>query len=183
MAILFFCQSIVAQEKPIGSKKINPQYIARIDAGFLGGAELSRTFQVNNGVSLYNHFHATLGLGIERYYNDPYLPAVLDFRYNVLNRKTTPFVSASAGYLQPLVARTYYGKTEGGYTAGSKIGVTHFFAEHIGFETSLGYRYSRTSINSDVYPIWGPWGGLTPYPYEIENNMHRFELSIGLIFK
>jgi hypothetical protein len=154
-------------------------YVSQVSAGFLGGDESSIVFHVKNGVSFANHFYSTVGLGFERYYGTGYLPIFFDFRYNVLKRKTTPFVSIVSGYLQPLVTRSYYGKNKGGFTGGAKIGVSHFFSENLGLETSLGYRFSRVELANNYFYAWDSFY----YPYTTEYNMNRFELSVGLIFK
>ncbi len=175
---ILFVQTVFAQnsEKPKSSPKLS--YVGQLSAGVLGGDETSRVLHVKNGISFTNHFYATIGLGIERYYSAQYMPIFFDFRYNVLNRKTTPFVSVSSGYLQPLVSNSYYSNNKGGFTGGAKIGVSHFFSEHVGLETSLGYRYSKVE-RQDIYYAWD----LIYNPYTTEYNMNRFELSVGLIFK
>ncbi len=177
---LFLGQISFAQEAAKSAPCSKMAFVGQVSAGVLGGDQTSRVFHVKNGVAFANHFFATLGLGVENYYDVHYLPIFIDFRYNILNRKTTPFVSLSSGYLQPL-GRNYNSHIDkGGYTGGVKIGVSHFFSEHIGFETSVGYRYSWLEReDNNYYYAWDPLF----VPYTTEYNMNRFELSVGLIFK
>jgi hypothetical protein len=173
-ALLATMQMTYAQDE-INSKS-NLSYVAQLQAGYLSGNAFSQTFQIKNGVSFNNRFIASIGLGMERYFYQPYLPIVLDFRYNILKKNTTPFVSVSSGYLQSLPRN--YGNIgfRGGFTAGGKIGISHFITDHFGIETSIGYRYSDVKQNYGWYEI-----AILPYDYKTE--LHRFELSVGLIFK
>lgn len=172
----FLFENVSAQEATKKTSEI--KYIGQISAGVLGGSEFTRVFHVRNGISFANHFAATVGLGVESYYFAQYMPIYLDFRYTILKRRTSPFVSISSGYLQPLATNAYNGASKGGFTGGAKVGLSHFFSEHVGLETSLGYRYSRIE-RKDIFYTWD----MIYLPYTTEYNMNRFELSVGLIFK
>ena len=171
---------LFAQKADDSKQKSKVKYISQVSLNFLGGEESAAAFHVKNGLALSPHFNATLGLGIENYnLSSRFMPIFLDFKYNVLDRKTTPFISVSSGYLLPFTHRSFGPKAKSGFTGGAKIGVSHFFSEHIGLETSLGYRFSKVEIEQNGYSYFDIY---TPN-YTTEYNMNRFELSVGLIFK
>jgi hypothetical protein len=159
------------------------KYFCEVNGGYLAGNEIRSMFHVKNGFSFGNHFDAAIGVGLESYYSGRFVPLFLEGRYTVLNRKTSPFVAISGGYLQGVGQQNqYYYQTNSrlskGFSTGAKVGIKHQFSKSISMITSFGYRYSYTENPELMYYI-------LPYPNqeaEISYNMNRFELAIGFIF-
>lgn len=158
-------------------------YFCEVSGGYLAGNEIRGMFHVKNGLSFGPHVDAAFGLGLESYYAGRYIPLFLEGRYTVLNRKTSPFLAVSGGYLQGVGQKNQYyyqadSRLSNGFSAGAKIGIKHQFSKSISMLTSLGYRYSYTENPEWMYYI-------LPYPNqpaEISYHMNRFELAIGFIF-
>lgn len=140
----------------------------KTSVGVLGGAQISGSLNVVNGYAFNEHFEAGFGLGIESFVWDPYIPVFLEGRFNFLTGRTRPYVSATAGYEVPLID---IGNMLGGLTTGAEIGMTHYFAQHVGISTSIGYRFLYLKERS-----W--WDDSF-----ISREMHRFEVRLGFVFR
>lgn len=184
---LFSCmQKVNAQAETIPLKPKRISYYCEVDGGYLAGAELRGMFHVKNGLSFGEHFSASLGTGLETYVPSRFVPVFLEARYNVLNRKTSPFVSVSGGYLQgvgqPQVYMYYFPapgneqRLANGYTFGGKVGVQHSFTPSLSIVSSVGWRYAYA--RQEAYISYFPYE-----PTEMSYKMNRFELAVGLIFK
>lgn len=181
-----FIREVKAQAEilPVKTKRIS--YYCEVDGGYLAGAELRGMFHVKNGLSLGKHFFASLGAGLETYVPGRFVPVSLETRYKILDRKTSPFVSVSGGYLQGVgqpQTYIYYvqapasgQKLANGYTFGGKVGFQHSFTPSLSIVSSVGWRYAYARQEGYMYYL--------PYePTEISYKMNRFELAVGLIFK
>lgn len=159
------------------------KYFCEVNGGYLAGNEIRSMFHVKNGLSFGSHFDAAFGVGLESYYSGRYVPLFLEGRYTVFNRKTSPFIAVSGGYLQGVGQQNQYyyqadSRLSSGFSTGAKVGIKHQFSKSISLVTSMGYRYSYTENAEMMYYI-------LPYPNqqaEISYNMNRFELAIGFIF-
>jgi hypothetical protein len=143
----------------------------RINVGVLGGSSSSRSFNIINGYRFNQHFSAGLGLGIEEFFWNRYIPTFLEGNYNLLKKSTTPWVSIMAGYEMPY---QNIEQLKGGFTCGGKIGFSYFVGEHVGISTSLGYRYAYLRDETN----WWGWDDFVTI-----SQVNRFEFRVGMVFK
>ena len=146
-----------------------------ITGGLMPASHLSKSFHVINGYKFNNHWQVGIGFGAEDFANKGYLPMFLHGQYNLLKKHTTPFVAVLAGYEMPL-SGNYNNK--GGFTAGLQVGLNHYFSNHVGITTSVGYRYGYFEQQN----IYGGWE--LPYKNTTQiREINRFEFRFGLVFK
>ncbi len=186
LPLLIFTQKVNAQAENMPLKPKRVSYYCEVDGGYMAGAELRAMFHVKNGLSFGKHFYASLGTGLETYVPSRFVPVFLEARYKVLDRKTSPFVSVSGGYLQGIGRPQNYmyyvpapaseQKMASGYTFGGKVGIQHAFTPSLSIVSSVGWRYAYA--RQDAYISYYPYE-----PTEMSYKMNRFELAIGLIFK
>jgi hypothetical protein len=170
---LLFSATVMAQTDAPAPKAEGGVY-NRITGGVLTGERSSLSFQFANGYRFGKRFEAGLGLGFESYYGDRYVPLFLETRYNFTKGNTVPFVSIMGGYLAGL--NQYYASSRGA-TGGVHIGMTHYFTQHFGVTTALGFRYTQTEERPQYYYIWP---GDSPLVIE---EMGRIELRVGIAFR
>lgn len=184
LALLAFTPKASAQTEALPKPKF-VQYYCEVNGGYMAGAELRGMFHVKNGLSFGKYIYASLGTGLETYVPSRFVPIFLDVRYKILDRKTSPFVSVSGGYLQGVgqPQPIYYIQNSNsglrlstGYTAGAKLGIVHAFTPGVSIISSVGWRYAYAV--QDAYVSYFPYE-----PTEMSYKMNRFELSVGLIFK
>lgn len=102
------------------------------------------SFEMINGYKWNPRLCTGILLGLE-YLNEGLLQTGLDFRWDVIEGKITPFVYANAGLNIPLVADVNYSymqtTTEVGYMLGSGLGM-HILPRQgvLGFMWSIGYK-------------------------------------------
>ena len=143
-------------------------YYLRQSFGILGGYENAGiSHQLVQGYAFNRHFQLGAGFGFELFRN-PYVPAFVEFQYNILNKPSTPYVRVMGGYEVPIIFRD----TKGGFTYGISVGYTKFINHRLAFTTSLGYRYARLIENQS----W--WDD-----FETIRRINRFELTIGITFR
>ncbi len=151
----------------------------RTSLGILAGENHSNlSFLTSNGYRFKNNFELGLGIGLERVYYGSKAPMFLDFRKNFQLKNSTstlPFVSLMGGYEAGL---NNYSRSQGAF-AGASIGFTHYFTERFGITTSLGYRYS---YSEDEYPYYY-FDIYYPYPMKTINELHRFEMRVGIAIR
>ncbi|MDX1445293.1 hypothetical protein [Lishizhenia sp.] len=180
LIIFLFLLGLSAQaQEMLTSKKFD--FVSSINTGVNTDFYNSNfSMAVTNGVIMNQRYMLSLGLGIEGNQTGTQLPMFFEGKYLFLkNRKKTPFISVTSGYLQPLY-RNYWQNVQGGFTAGAQIGFQNFFSDHVGISTSVGYRYwrQRGEQNYYYYDIM-PFYGNGAYIY-ISN---RFEVRLALLFK
>ncbi len=185
LVILGFTGHAFAQAESENPLKFRPAYYGEVNGGMLALGDLKGFAHLKNGVSLTPHLDLAFGLGLEGHTTGRYLPIFFEGRYNFLSGKTRPFVSVNAGYLQVIQDRTYgnwnyENKNHIGLSTGGRLGVQQQFAKNIAFVSSIGYRFSAVQYVQEYYD-W--WSNLPVEPVTMIHQMHRFELSIGLIFK
>jgi hypothetical protein len=163
------------EELPIVSdNSVVSGFYNRFDVGILGGSAASRSFNIVNGYRMNEHWSAGLGLGVEEFYWNRYIPTYLEGNYNLLKKSTTPWLSVMAGYEIPTVSSN--GTNRGGFTYGGKVGFSYFIGKHIGITTSIGYRYAHLQAET----IWIGWDIA---PVTTVTNINRYEFRFGMIFK
>jgi hypothetical protein len=126
------------------------------------------SFQVVSGYLLNQNWNFGIGLGLERIGWNSYAPLFLEAKYNLGQQKSTPYFSVMAGYELSL-SNSF---ESGGFTTGAKFGLDHFFTQHIGITTNIGYRYAYLKTQN------GWWDDFV----EIRE-INRLEFRLGLIFK
>lgn len=155
------------EKKPIS-------YYGAVSIGFLSGDNLNGSAHVTNGIQLHNRVNLSIGLGIEKYYYNHYMPLFLETSYLLSKKKTTPFLAATGGILQPLSRSNWNSKLETGLTLGLRGGLVHRINKGISFSTDVGFRFSK--ITEEQYIWWDNSSSLLEY------HIQRFELRICLIF-
>lgn len=160
----------------------NLDYVTSFNLGVNTDLNTSSNFamSINNGVLWRQRYMMSIGVGIEGNQTGMQLPMTFEGKFLLLkNKRKTPFVSFTTGYLQPL-QRNYWHYAEGGYTIGAQIGFQNFFSEHVGIATSIGYRYwQQRGMNNYYYYDIMPFSPNGSYLY-ISN---RLEVKFSLIFK
>ena len=150
-------------------KVSGPGFYLRANVGMMGGDNVSPSFHLVNGYSFNSHWDVGFGLGLESFAWNGYIPVFVESRYNLLNKNYTPFISVMSGYEMPV---GNWDSNKGGFTAGARIGFTRYLGNHVGFSTSVGYRFAYlTEVNS-----W--WDD-----FETIREINRFEIRLGLTFK
>jgi len=140
--------------------------------GYMPGNILGSSIQILNGYRFNNHWNVGIGIGKEKIENLNYVPLLLHGQYNLLKANTTPFISVIVGYDLALDNNEY---NKGGFTTGAQIGINHYFSDHIGLTTSVGYRYGYFKNENQN---WG-W----PNPTVTIREINRLEFRFGLVFK
>jgi hypothetical protein len=180
IAALCFAQQLFAQAETIPAPTLKGGIYNRTSLGILAGEESSNiSFMSSNGYRFKNNIELGVGLGLERSYYSWKAPLFLDMRYNFKLKKaasTFPFVSLIGGYEAGL---NNYTRSRGGF-GNASIGLTHYFTDHIGITTSLGYRYSYSEEDNQYYCFDLIY---YPYPSTTIKELHRFEMRIGLAIR
>lgn len=143
-----------------------------VTVGYMPGNALGSSLHVINGYRFNNHWNLGIGVGKERIENLNYIPVLLHGQYNLLKANTTPFIAVIVGYD---LALDNYEQSKGGFTTGAQIGLNHYFSDHIGLTTSVGYRYGYFK---NEYTNWG-W----QYPTTNIREINKLEFRFGLVFK
>lgn len=176
---------IKSQAQTNSQDEFRPSYFCELSSGMMVSDDFRGFTHVKNGVALSPSFDFSLGLGIEGHNTGRYLPMFLEGRFNILKGKTRPFVSLNAGYMQVIEDWTHSGWASPnnrhiGFSGGWRLGVQQNISANSFFVTSVGYRFTRTQYERHTS---GGWTNLPIEPVTLIHNMHRFELSIGLIFR
>jgi len=147
-----------------------------VTGGFMPALHVSKSLHIINGYKINKHWQVGIGFGKEDVSNIEYLPMFLHGQYNLLKKSTTPFVAVLAGYEMPLSGNL---NNKGGFTTGLQVGLNHFFSNHVGITTSVGYRYAYFK---NILSIYGGWE--LPYQNTVQiREINRLEFRFGLVFK
>lgn len=147
----------------------NSKFYSSMTFGAMPSQQFSGSFHLVNGYILNPHWNFGVGVGIEGFGNRNYMPVFLNAKYNLLSSLSTPYVSVIAGYDLSLTNTEF---NKGGFTTGIQLGLDHFFSQHVGISTSVGYRYAYLRIQDS----W--WDDFVTI-----REVNRFEMRFGLIFK
>ncbi len=182
--ILTFFSSYCVNAQEIVDVKPGPRYFCELNTGFLAGETVSGWMHVKNGFALGKFWNASFVTGIEGHRTGIYIPLGFEGRFAFNDKKTSPFVSMSATYLQNTGARNYrYYHTEVertlGFSGGAKLGIRHFFSKSVGIITAVGYRYTFVEERGVSNYCWE----CLPYETDLQHHMNRFELTFGFIFR
>ena len=147
----------------------NSKFYSNMTFGVMPGQQFSGSFHLINGYKFNPHWNFGVGVGAEGFGNRGYLPVFLQAKYNLMSTLTTPYISVIGGYDLSLTNTEF---NKGGFTTGLQIGLDHFFSQHVGISTSVGYRYAYLKIQNS----W--WDDFVTV-----REVNRFEMRFGLIFK
>src|SRR5215212_7410263 len=169
-----------------GSGKIKFGSINSI--GWLKGASRNMVqAQSINGIR-YKSFFGGIGVGLDNYYYKT-IPVFVDFRKNILSKKSTPFVYVDLGISFPKDRiETQSSWTRNEYKAGSyyDIGAGYMFPllKKISFSLAIGYS-QKTSRRDWVYSVPRE---VAPYGFDDVNRdiynytFRRLSLKAGISF-
>ena len=147
----------------------NSKFYSSMTFGVMPGQQFSGSFHLVNGYILNPHWNFGIGVGVEGFGNRGYMPVFLNTKYNLMSTLSTPYVSVIAGYDLSLTNTEF---NKGGFTTGLQLGLDHFFSQHVGITTSVGYRYAYLKIQDS----W--WDDFVTV-----REVNRFEMRFGFIFK
>ena len=147
----------------------NSKFYSSLTFGLMPGQQFSGSFHLINGYKLNPHWNFGVGIGAEGFGNRGYLPVFLHAKYNLMSTLSTPYISVIGGYDLSLTNIQF---NKGGFTTGIQLGLDHFFSQHVGISTSVGYRYAYLKIQNS----W--WDDFVTI-----REVNRFEMRFGLIFK
>jgi hypothetical protein len=161
-------------EEVVSVEKYSPTvsrtgFYNRTSLGVMGGDFFSPSLHIVNGYSFNSHWEVGFGLGIETFTWSGHVPLFLEGRYTLLEGRTSPFVSVMAGYAMPTRNQEF---NKGGFTTGLQIGMTHYFSDHVGIVTSVGYRFAHLK---QVNTWWDD--------FETIRLVNRYELRFGFVFR
>jgi len=161
-----------SQDNKVESSNTLSKFYSSVNVGFMPAQRLSKSFHIINGYKFNSHLQAGIGLGVEDIAGYGYTPIFLHGQYNLFKTSTSPFISVMVGYEMALNNQE---QNKGGFTTGAKFGINHYFSDHVGLTTSVGYRYGYFKQKS----TFGWWSEPTVTIREI----NRFEFRFGLVFK
>jgi hypothetical protein len=147
----------------------NSKFYSSVTFGVMPSQQFSGSFHLINGYNLNSHWNLGLGVGLEGFGNRSYLPVFLHAKYNLLSTLSTPYITVISGYDLSLTDTEF---NKGGFTTGIQLGLDHFFSQHVGVSTSVGYRYAYLKTQNS----W--WDDFVTV-----REVNRFEMRFGLIFK
>lgn len=148
-------------------------FYGRASAGLIIGNLPSGSAQFASGYHFRFGLETGVGLGLEMY-DDRYSPVFVELRYHFGKKRTQPFIGFMGGALFNMNQYYYGNRTTG--TFGAQIGLTHFFNKHLGFSTSVGYRY--LPLYSGIY-----YNHFDFAPMYTPASLHNAEVRIGLVLK
>lgn len=105
------------------------------------------SFQTVNGYRFNPHLFSGLGIGIDLYATETYVPIFASLRGNILkNAGFMPFYFADFGYGWNITASTDNIRYQGGLLMAAGLGFKRAFNERNGFYISAGYRLQQGTI-------------------------------------
>ena len=155
------------------------------------GAQANPSFQIVNGIQFKERFQAGIGVGIETFGAEFFLPTFGEFKYHFRKKDFSPFVGVQGGYNWQLSNyNTYYWWEEvpeapgrvniGGPMAGLTMGLRNYTKRNFGYTFSMGYRFQSTT-NRVLNSFWT--GNNSIYQWGTETvRRHRIEARIGILF-
>lgn len=152
---------------------------SNLNYGYYYGPSTSVGFTVQSihGYRFNPHFLTGAGLAID-FIQYPMGQLFADGRWEILSRKTTPFIFVDAGYGIPLAGESSDPSVQitykGGVTAGAGAGMRVNFRNEGAFIMEVGYKMIKRSEEYD-YDVWGT-DKTTKYTY------NRLAIRVGLAF-
>jgi hypothetical protein len=119
------------------------------------------------GYAFNAHWEFALGLGVERYSHERYVPLFMEARYNFLARPASPFIATCMG--QAFLPEY---RDPGGFTGSLFAGYDVYLFEHLGFMVAAGYSFAHPRN-------YGTWYN----DFYATAQIYRLEIRAGLIFR
>jgi hypothetical protein len=114
--------------------------------GYANGP-FSTKINIINGYRICPWFATGIGVGVRVYFQEGlYIPVFADLRANLLNRKTSPYISLDIGY----GFRTN-NSGKGGFLISPSIGVCNKLKNNIAVNLGLSYELQQTSYDRYYY--------------------------------
>ena len=155
---------------------------------YIGGTEFASRvipgFHWVNGYQFKGHYYAGIGIGVESYINNAFLPLFAEGRYTFFKgERQSPYVFGRGGFLLPPGQDRNWGwgsriDHKGGGLLEIGGGLTKYFGRSAGITFGIGYRYHQ--IN---YKRWD-WDWVTGGTslIEVKEIYHRGILRLCLLF-
>jgi hypothetical protein len=151
----------------------NSNYYYNYDPSTSGGF----TLQTINGYRFNSHWTAGGGLGLD-IIQQPLVQVFADARWEILDKKSSPFIFADAGYGFPISSSPKNTYTEitykGGVSWGTGIGMRIRFRNDGAFIVSAGYKMVKRS--EEIKASWEPFFTKNDYTF------NRLAIRFGLAF-
>lgn len=179
LSFFIFSSAVIgfSQVKTESFQPVKPAYF--YVSGYVGclfGDAQAMTFNTGWGYHFRNGLETGLSIGRERYsYSYTYTPLLFETNYGFSEWKSgKPFAGIFGGVL--LNTSPYdFNRNRTFGCVGARIGFTRHISNHLGWTTSLGYRFMQLErpmyYSSYITPII-PWNEIV--------NSHVIELKIGL---
>jgi len=169
----------------LGQQKSRVQYNGSVAAGILRGARgYSYEVEAINGIR-YKGFYAGIGVAIDKYYAKS-VPLFGALRFDILDKKKTPFIYLNIGSNLPL-DRKEFSMTSTDYWYSFETGNGLYFDGGLGYSiplkgqlkflTSFGISLKDRTENKK----WGGYG-MDPYAEAYHYQFRRYILKAGLSF-
>lgn len=172
---LFLSLASYAQENSALLLAENPaHFYCRAQVGAIAGDVQTIGVNVASGYQFRFGLETGVSFGRENYtYNYSPLLAEVNYAFPVW-KSIQPFAGINGGTMVNLSPYHYYPKSVTG-CFGARIGFTRLITKHVGWTTSIGYRYMQLfEPVAYIYDVW-------PYnPGLIIIDKHVVELRIGL---
>jgi hypothetical protein len=126
-----------------------------------------------NGYQANSNFSVGIGIGLDRYEKESFLPITFDLRYNILRGKVSPVVNANFGYSVGL------NDYAGGPIINPSIGFRIFISRSTSYLFNIGYKWQ----SREYYALNKVRSNPTLYLYEKKSQFYQFmTFSTGLSF-
>lgn len=172
----------MAKEDVAGFTMPEKGYFIIADLGLFAGrndfyTRLNPSLHVVNGYQFNKRWMAGIGIGLDRFEYRGYAPLFGEGRFLVLNKQTSPVLSARAGWAIPTYNEFVNGERlyKGGLSLGGSIGITRYIGSKTGIQASVGYNYQETKFTN---PWWWGEGKSTTY-----TRYHSLEVRFGFLFR
>ena len=181
----FFASAVFAQGEAQQTQKL--RYFNHTQVSLLIGEESEEqtrkaiipSFQTITGIHLGNHFRVGLGVGVEPFEYVTF-PVFLSGYYEFSDKKTSPYITAKAGYSfsnshKRLDYSHYYGDfdNKGGLMLNPEIGL-RIKMPYFDMTLSGGYRFQRLESQISQED--------SPYTYNRRVDYNRVSFSLGIMF-
>jgi hypothetical protein len=130
-------------------------------------------FRTVNGYQLNQHFSFGIGIGIDNYKDETFLPVTADIRMTLLKGKASPVFTWNVGYAVGL------NNIQGGVIFNPQIGIKTFISKNVAYLFNLGYKSLGQEITYiDGYIFQPP----APTPRFVTENINFKFITISTGF-
>ncbi len=147
-----------------------------------GDLQPTFAYDMINGYKINGH-HPGIGLGMEKYAGNWYIPIYADYSYQILNKRFSPIVGVNGGFMIPLsttnVDNWYYNYNyDKGSFLGGRIGLVVYNNLHFAFQLNLTYRYVHLDGAEYGYGFSLFEGGTS---FTGSADLHRLGVMLGFL--